>query len=201
MTKIPSPLSAPFARRGGLIATNTVLTVLLLLAVAASVGFGYQWYSAWRDDGMRTEAVDAASKGVLALMSVSPATIDADLAAVEAMATGTFAEEVASGRDIVRERVLDNVVTQDAEVTHAAYAGGDSDSATIIMSVDTVTVYAELPEEQAEEGEGDDAEAADEEEAEEGDDEAAGPRQEHFRVKVEMALVDDQWLISALEIG
>lgn len=188
---------------------NTVLAALVVLALGATLVFGYQWFTAWRDDANRAGPIDAATQGVLALMSVSPATIDADLAAVESFATGDFADELASGRDLVRESVLGNVVTQKAEVAQAAYAGGDSDSATVILTVETVTVYATPP--PTEDGEAEDesddpaaegdAASEDDSASAEGDGTEQAPLTNNYRVKAEMALVDGQWLIATLEIG
>ncbi|MFD0558328.1 hypothetical protein FB566_3630 [Stackebrandtia endophytica] len=193
-------------RRQRWLAVNTVLATLVLLALGVTVVFGYQWFAAWRDDAARAEPVDAATRGVLALMSVSPASIDSDLAAVEALATGDFADELAQRRDYVRESVIGNVITQKAEVAQAAYAGGDSDSATVILTVETVTVTTMPPptEEETAEGEKEDGEPSEdpEEPAEDdGDGTQQTPLTNHYRVKAEMALVDGQWLIAMLVMG
>ncbi|GAA4908194.1 hypothetical protein LX16_3093 [Stackebrandtia albiflava] len=189
------------ARLAWWLPVNIALALLLLAALGTAGVFGFKWWDAWRADTARDAAVANATEGVLALMSVSPETIDSDLAAVEALATGEFAEELAAGRDQVRESVLGAAVTQEATVEYAAYVSGDSDSATVILVADAVTTAAAPPpegEEPAEEGETPDEESTPEPE----DGGTTGePITDHYRFRVQMALVEGQWLIGRLEVA
>lgn len=182
------------SRRRRWILINLALTVVLAGAVGTAGWFGYRTVRNVMSDNTRAEVVDAAGEAVRAIFKVSPSTIDADLARGEELTTGDLLDEWIAKEDQVRESVRSQSANRTSEVIKAAWASGDSDSATVLLAVDTVTSW-DAPPVRPDDGTDD----------QESDDEASGtipdPVTDHYRVTAGMSLVNGTWLLSNLELG
>jgi Mce-associated membrane protein len=175
---------------------NWGLVVLIVAGLGSAAWFGSHWYDDSQRDGDRAAALDAASNAVVTVMSLSPDSIDGDIAKIKSMATGDFAEEFAKGEDTVRDRVIGGSQETKPEILKTAYVKGDADSATVILAVDAITSFTKPIDDGK--GKGKDKDKVD------GDSDGDGipdPITSHFRVKAEMALIDGEWRIAELDIA
>ena len=174
---------------------NAGLAVVLVVGIGASGWFGYHWYSAATQERQQTAAVDAAQEAVRALLKISPSTIDADLARGEELTTGELLEQWKKKEDTVRQSVKEQGATRTSKVIKAAYSKGDTDSATVLLAVDTTTKWdAPIKDEKGEPVEPEEGTDAD-------GDGIPDPVTDHYRVMAEMSLVEGEWLMSSLDIA
>ena len=174
---------------------NAGLALVLVAGIGASGWFGYHWYSAATQQKQQTAAVDAAREGVRALLKISPATIDADLARGEELTTGELLAQWKKKEDTVRQSVKEQGATRTSKVIKAAYSKGDTDSATVLLAVDTITKWdAPMKDENGKA-------VKPEKGTDANDDGIPDPVTDHYRVMAEMSLVEGEWLMSSLDIA
>lgn len=181
-------------------ALNVVLLVITLGGLAGGVWFGFQWFDGARVGSSQTEPVDAAREVVTKILTVSPGTVDENLADVEELATGDFADEWIEGEKTVKKSVLESGATRKPDILKAGYLKGDSDSATVILAADTRTTFKNKIDDSKDKGKKKD----DKKKKQDGDKDGDGipdPRTDHFRIKVNMALVDGTWKIAKMEMA
>lgn len=176
---LPAARAAGPARRTpvGLMVVAALLAVgtFAALAVAGLVltlpGSGTtRWSGGWPAQSVAAAVADA-EKCVGRFMSVSHQSVDDDLEAVLACATGQFHREFEDGKSEVREAVLDNRVTSRGRAVRSAVVSADADAVVVLLAVDAEIKNVTTPR----------------------------GRNAHYRIRVEMAPQGPDWLISRLE--
>lgn len=123
-----------------------VLTVLAVAVVVLTGAFGWNLYQQHRSDAARGAAIRAAKATVIAMMSVSAATVDRDMRRVLATSTGTFAEQYKANESQVRSAITENKVRARGTVLYAAVTSLDvGKSATVYLAADTVVHNVSAP--------------------------------------------------------
>lgn len=189
----------PTTMRRNWIIVNLLLAVVIVAALGTGGYYGVKWYKVSSQTGGREEIVAAAIDAVQAILKISPSTIDADLAQGEELTTGQLREEWIAKENKVRESVNGQSATRSSEVLKAAYSKGDTDSATVLLAVDTTTSWdapVPDPKEDGKKGDG----KGDKPKGDADGDGVIDPVIDHFRVKAEMTLVGDKWLMSSLDL-
>lgn len=181
------------------------LTIIMLVITLTGIGvagwFGLQWFNGSRSGGVQTAPVDAARDGVTKILTKSPGNLDEDLADVRAIAHGEFADEWAQGESTLKKSVLRTGATMKPEILKAGYLKGDSDSATVILIADVRISYKnKVEDDDKKDDKGEDDEKSKKKWDENGDG-VPDARNEHYRIKVEMALVEGTWKVAMLELA
>ena len=145
-TAVEAPGRLPFSSRAR--TTALVLTVLAVLLVLASAVLAWIGLSNTRDNNRlrdaREAALSAARQEVINLHTISYKTADADLARVLAGATGKFKDQFTQAEGDLKPIVLQNKTVTSAQINAAGVVRADTDSATVLVSVDrTVTDAAD----------------------------------------------------------
>jgi Mce-associated membrane protein len=168
-----APPRLPLSRRARTAAI--VLAALSVVLVALSVAFGVTALSHQRDrDDLRDAreaAVTAARQEIINLHTISYQTADADLARVLAGATGKFKEQFSEAKTDLKPIVVANKTVTSAQINAAGVVRADTDSATVLVSVDRTVKDAS-----------DTTGAAN-----------------HFRYRVELEKHGGRWLVSDLQ--
>lgn len=166
-----------FERRPLWIGLNVVLLVIVLGALGLGGYSGWKLASAQQDDSGHADALAAARQHVDGFMTTSAGSVDADLDRIEAASTGEFKEQWVKQEPGLRESIVANQATSNGEVLSAAVVYDnpnfptDRDSVGVIAAADATVTNVNAPE----------------------------GRLIHYRVIVEMSLVDGKWLIGKLE--
>ncbi|MFC4605010.1 twin-arginine translocation pathway signal [Rhodococcus kronopolitis] len=152
-----------------------LLAAALVLALVAGVLYRTVYLPDRRtDDRARAEAAEAAADGAVALLTYTPETTAADLAAAGQRLTGEFKDYY--GR--VAESVLvpaarEQKISTHASVTDTGIGSFDADSAVALVFLTQTSTSADRPE----------------------------PVTASVGARVELSWVDDQWLISRFDAG
>lgn len=179
-----------------------VLLVITLAGIAGAAWFAAQWVNGSRDGGVQTAPVDAARDGVTRFLTISPGNLDEDLENVSSIAHGDFAEEWEKGAKTLKKSVLQTGASMKPEILKAGYLKGDSDSATVLLIADARISYKNKIED-PKDSKGKDKKKSDKdkEKWDKDGDGVPDARNEHYRIKVDMALVDGTWKVSKLELA
>lgn len=161
-------------RRIGLpsVTPGLAATTVLVLALLALAGWrGLAWQDARDRLSDEKAAAAAASAEVEGLIDISGATSDADMARLLDGATADFRSELEAQADRLQKALAANRVEASGEAVSAGVVELDGDKATVIVAA-TGTVRNKSTR-------------------------AAEPR--NYRLKVELARSDGDWLVSGLE--
>jgi len=150
-----------------------LLTMVLAVALAAMAYAGHSWWEERQLETARSEAVAAARQLAVNFVSISAATVDADLARIAAGATGEFGDEFGRGMAGVREAVLANKVQSTGTVLRAGLVSGDADSAVVLVAIDATVTNVKAPD----------------------------GRVSHYRMQLDLAkdAAGDKWLVAKLQ--
>ncbi|MFD4183441.1 twin-arginine translocation pathway signal [Rhodococcus sp. NPDC058514] len=146
--------------------------VLVLTALA-----GFLYITAYRpdqriDDGARAEAQRAAADGAVALLTYTPETAFANMAAARELLTGDFRDyHDRLARTVIVPAAMDKKISATATVTATGMTSLSEDSAAVLVFLDQSTT---TPEQQA-------------------------PTITSVGAEVELQKVDGRWLISAFD--
>lgn len=164
--------AAPVAEPGrGVPRLVTALLGLAALALAiAAVVLFLRLRSDHADDAAREQALSAARQSALNLSSISSATVARDIARVLDGSTGQFREDFAARTTELTSLLKDNDVSASGTVLDAGIERADRDSATALVVVDSTVKNKAVPD----------------------------GRVNHYRMKVQVDKVKDQWLTSSL---
>ncbi|QEX14339.1 hypothetical protein F6X56_19170 [Rhodococcus erythropolis] len=115
-----------------------VLTALAWIALAAlSVVVVFGALAVQSDRARETQRqgfVDGAVAGALALIDVYSATLDENLATLQALSTGAFADELKSGESAFVASIRDFAVDSDGRVDTAALASESGTSGVVLIA-------------------------------------------------------------------
>ncbi|WP_285183244.1 hypothetical protein [Rhodococcus sp. MEB032] len=120
---------------GGKRGVLTALVWIALAALSVVVVFGALAVRSDRArETQRQEYVDGAVAGALALIDVHSATLDEDLETLQALSTGTFADELKSGESAFVASIRDFAVDSDGRVDTAALASESGTSGVVLIA-------------------------------------------------------------------
>ncbi|MCD2131152.1 hypothetical protein LQ424_05105 [Rhodococcus qingshengii] len=113
----------------------TALAWIALAALSVVVVFGALAVQSDRArETHRQEYVDGAVAGALALIDVHSATVDENLATLQALSTGAFADELKSGESAFVASIRDFAVDSDGRVDTAALASESGTSGVVLIA-------------------------------------------------------------------
>ena len=113
----------------------TALAWIALAALSVVVVFGALAVRSDRArETQRQEYVDGAVAGALALIDVHSATVDENLATLQALSTGAFADELKSGESAFVASIRDFAVDSDGRVDTAALASESGNSGVVLIA-------------------------------------------------------------------
>ncbi|MBF6191564.1 twin-arginine translocation pathway signal [Nocardia sp. CDC186] len=141
----------PKARRlSRVLRTEYALPALAVLVVASVVAaaclFFVQYRPDNRTDGDAAAALDAASRGTVALLSYAPETIDHDLDAAKSFLTGGFLAYYSQfTQQVVAPAAKQKSVRTSATVVRAAVSDLRTDEAVVLVFINQTTTSAEKP--------------------------------------------------------
>jgi Mce-associated membrane protein len=147
------------------------LLVLVIALAATSVWLAVGAYNRGEDAAARADALQASRQTVQNFVSISAATIDRDLQRVSDGATGDFADEFGRGKAQVKSVVVANKVASEGQVLESAVVSSDRDSASVLVIVDAKVTNVSAPKGQL----------------------------RHYRIKVDLAKVDNDWRVATLK--
>ncbi|GLY97865.1 hypothetical protein [Actinoplanes sp. NBRC 103695] len=116
-----------------------VILGLVVLLTAVLVGSGLSArdvYDRRRTEDAHQQATAAARQAAVDFMSISAATVDADIERITGRATGDFRDEFTRGAAQVRKAVLENKVDAKGTVLRTGLVDGDTRTATVLVAVD-----------------------------------------------------------------
>lgn len=116
-----------------------VVAGLVVLLAAVLVGSGViarDAYDKRRTEDAHQQATAAARQAAVDFMSISAATVDADIERITGRATGDFRAEFTRGSAQVRKAVLENKVDAKGTVLRTGLVAGDTRTATVLVAVD-----------------------------------------------------------------
>src|SRR4029077_5092816 len=153
------------------------IVVYGVLPVAAMLLAGVAGYLKWLDgsareaEGARTQSVQAAVEGTVAMLSYRPDTVEANLAAARDRMTGRFRDSYSSlTHDVVIPGAKQRNISAVATVPAAASVSATPTHAVVLVFVDQSTIIGSDP-----------------------------PTQSASSVKVTLEKVHDRWLISQFD--
>jgi Mce-associated membrane protein len=155
--------------RGRLTVWAAVVVVVCALVIAAVQG--WQYNDQRRLEEARQQALAAARQTTVNFVTISAATVDRDLKRVADGATGDFKDEFTQGMPQVRAAVVENKVDSHGTVLRAAVVSFDRGSAVVLVAVDATVSNVNAP----------------------------TGRLAHYRIRVNLAMVNGVWLVSTLE--
>jgi Mce-associated membrane protein len=138
-----SPPAAAGLRRWRLLA-GVILAVLVGALVAAGLA-GRAWYDQSQLDGDRQQALAAARQTTVNFVSISAATVDADLRRIADGATGQFKDEFTGDMAQIRSAVLANKVDSRGTVLRAAVVSLNRRSAVVLVAADATVKNTSAP--------------------------------------------------------
>ena len=150
-----------------------LLAVALAGTLAALVVFGPRWYDQWRLDAAHRAALAAGTQVTVDFVSISAATVEADLARISVGATGDFKDEFTRGMPQVKAAVRENRVEARGTILGAGLVSGDRDAAVVLVAVDVTVRNVRAPD----------------------------GRLSHYRIQVDVArdAGSGRWLVSRLQ--
>jgi len=140
-------------------------------AVVAVVVLSLRLHDANDTSTQREEILQAARQQGINLTTLDHRSVDEDIERVLASATGTFKEEFAAGTKDLTDLVVENEAVSTGEVLEAGIVTADSDSARVLVVVDSTVSNSATGEEQV----------------------------RHYRMQLDLALSGTRWLTSDLE--
>ena len=140
-------------------------------AVVAVVVLSLRLQDANDASQQREEILQAARQQGINLTTLDHRSVDEDVERVLASATGTFKEEFAAGTKDLTDLVVENEAVSTGEVLEAGIVTADSDSARVLVVVDSTVSNSATGEEQV----------------------------RHYRMQLDLALSGSRWLTSDLE--
>jgi Mce-associated membrane protein len=165
----PLPVDRSRPTRPRLIVWAAVIVLVCALVTAAVQG--WQYNNQRRLEDARQQALAAARQTTVNFVTISAATVDQDLRRVVDGATGDFKDEFTQAMPQVRAAVVENKVDSHGTVLRAAVVSADPTSAVILVAVDATVRNINAP----------------------------TGRLAHYRIRVNLALVNGVWLVSTLE--
>jgi Mce-associated membrane protein len=151
--------------------TRWVAGVVIVCALTAAAVQGWQWDQQRQLEAARQQALAAARQTTVNFVTISAATVDRDLKRVADGATGDFKDEFTRSMAQVRAAVVENKVDSQGTVLRAAVVSSDRSSAVVLVAVDATVHNVNAPD----------------------------GRLAHYRIRVNLAMVGDVWLVSTLE--
>lgn len=150
-----------------------ILVVVLVAALTAAGLLGWRWYGQQQLHREHSAAITAARQLTVNFISISAATVDADLQRITAGATGEFKEEFTKGATQVRAAVVENAVESRGTVLRTGLVSGDLDSAVVLVAVDATVRNLSAPQ----------------------------GRPSHYRIQLDLVkdAETDAWLVSKLQ--
>jgi Mce-associated membrane protein len=145
--------------------------VVIACALTAAAVQGWQWDQQRRLETARQQALAAARQTTVNFVTISAATVDRDLQRVADGATGDFKDEFTRSIPQVRAAVVENKVDSQGSVLRAAVVSSDRSSAVVLVAVDATVRNVNAPD----------------------------GRLAHYRIRVNLAMVGNAWLVSTLE--
>jgi Mce-associated membrane protein len=145
--------------------------VVLVCALVTAAVQGWQYNDQRRLDAARQQALAAARQTTVNFVTISAATVDRDLQRVADGATGDFKDEFTQSEPQVKAAVVENKVDSRGTVLRAAIVSADRTSAVVLVAVDATVRNVNAP----------------------------TGRLAHYRIRVNLALVNGVWLVSTLE--
>jgi Mce-associated membrane protein len=145
--------------------------VVIVCALTATAVQGWQWDQQRRLETARQQALAAARQTTVNFVTISAASVDRDLRRVADGATGDFKDEFTRSMPQVRAAVVENKVDSQGTVLRAAVVSADRTNAVVLVAVDATVRNVNAPD----------------------------GRLAHYRIRVNLALVEDAWLVSTLE--
>jgi Mce-associated membrane protein len=148
---VESPVDAPAKstvdtsgqRRGRLL---TVALLVVLAGALAGAGLaGRSWADQRQLDAGRQQALAAARQTTVNFVSISAATVDADLRRIADSATGQFKDEFTGDMAQIRGAVLENKVDSKGSVLRAAVVSASRRSAVVLVAVDATVKNTSAP--------------------------------------------------------
>ncbi|WP_280260682.1 twin-arginine translocation pathway signal [Nocardia abscessus] len=126
---------------------TALLAVLVVAAVAtATCLFFLQYRPDSRADDDSAAALDAASRGTVALLSYAPETLDRDLGAAKSFLTGDFLAYYSQfTQQVVAPAAKQKSVRTTATVVRAAVSELRTDEAVVLVFINQTTTSAEKP--------------------------------------------------------
>ena len=152
------------------LATLGLLGLGVVAAVVAVVVLALQLQDSSSDSQRREEVLQAARQQGINLTTLDHRSVDRDLERVLAGATGTFKKEFAAGAKDLTDLVVENKAVSTGEVLEAGLVTADSDSARVLVVVDSTVSNAATGEEQV----------------------------RHYRMQLDLARRGQRWLTSDL---
>jgi Mce-associated membrane protein len=144
---------------------------VIVCALAAAAVQGWQWDRQRQLETARQQALAAARQTTVNFVTISAASVDRDLQRVADGATGDFKDEFTRSMPQVRAAVVENKVDSKGSVLRAAVVSADRSSAVILVAVDATVRNVNAPD----------------------------GRLAHYRIRVNLAMVGNAWLVSTLE--
>ena len=148
-----------------------VLLVVLALLLAAAGVLGLLSVQAERTQDALDEAVAVAERAAAAVLSYDHRTVERDVRAARAYATGAFLDEYRSATADLAEQAERGKVVVDARVLSAGVVDGDEDRVVVLVFADQSTTRTDAPE----------------------------PRLDQVRLRLTMLPVDGGWRIAELD--
>jgi Mce-associated membrane protein len=145
--------------------------VVIVCALTAAGIQGWQWDRQRQLETARQQALAAARQTTVNFVTISAANVDRDLQRVADGATGDFKDEFTRSMPQVRAAVVENKVDSQGTVLRAAVVSADRSSAVILVAVDATVRNVNAPDGQL----------------------------AHYRIRVNLAMVGNAWLVSTLE--
>jgi Mce-associated membrane protein len=145
--------------------------VVIVCALTAAAVQGRQWDQQRQLETARQQALAAARQTTDNFVTISAASVDRDLQRVADGATGDFKDEFARSMPQVRAAVVENKVNSQGTVLRAAVVSADRTSAVVLVALDATVRNVNAPD----------------------------GRLAHYRIRVNLGLVGNAWLVSTLE--
>lgn len=149
VVETPTPVT-PAPARSPMQKWLAPVLLMALLAVSAGVA-GWLYFTDYRsdqqvDDAARQAVLTAATDGAVALLSYSPATLDADFANAKSRMTGDFLDYYTQFTDeIVAPAAKEKQVQTSAAVTRKAIIDIEPDTAEVLVFISQSTTSRENP--------------------------------------------------------
>lgn len=150
---------------------NRALTALLVVLLGAAGFLGFRSVEAGEVQDARDDAVAVAERAVAAVLSYDHRTVEQDLAAGKAYATGDFLDEYRAATADLAEQAERGQVVVAARVLSTAVVDGDGDRVVVLVFADQSTTRKDAPE----------------------------PRLDQVRLRLTMLPVDGSWRIAELD--
>ena len=121
------------------------LCVLLAAALIGAGLAGRDLYQRRQVEAAHQQAMAAARQAAVDFMSISAATVDADIERITSNSAGDFREEFTRGAAQVRSAVLENKVAARGTVLRTGLVSGDTRTAVVLVAVDATVKNKKAP--------------------------------------------------------